>query len=321
MKSFEIVKSSFSSLSKKYQAWVVDESILLEDSEELIIEVTEENGTTYPDSYTFSIDRGFLRDKRPKKIMEEDKSKIIIPLSWFKVQTTNTFAKAQIQQLGVEWYFKLRSELHKDYMKRLSNFLREERLKHVVYPASPDVFRALRLTPFSTVNVVIIGQDPYHNGLADGLAFSSLKELEIPKSLQNIFREIENDIYDGLMLDTDPKLDRWAKQGVLMINTCLTVREGEAGSHAGQGWETFTGEIIHSLYGIKRPIVWLLWGNNAQESFDSVITKYGQVNESHLVLRAAHPSPLSASRGFFGCKHFSRTNRFLQANGLKGIEW
>lgn len=317
-----VLKLSFSDLSKKYQAWVVDEKYIKEN-EEITIEVIEENGTAFPDTYSFTLHSSDYRNRPLKKIPSEgyEESKVILPLSWFEVQTNNEFSKKKIQQLGVEWYFKLRAEFHKDYMKQLSLKLQTERKKHVVYPASPDVFRALRITPFSSVNVVIIGQDPYHNGSADGLAFSSLNPLVIPKSLQNIFKEIENDVYDGLMLEPDPQLDRWSKQGVLLINTCLTVREGDAGSHSDMGWQKFTSTIISRLYEVNRPIVWLLWGNHAQETFDEVITKYGKINERHLVLRAVHPSPLSANRGFFGCKHFSRTNKFLQGNGLRGIEW
>lgn len=319
------ILKSFSELSKKYQAWVVDEE-LIKDNKEITIKVEEENGTAFPSTYIFRLSHNndSFSNRTPIRIPQkgpQEGPKVILPLSWFEVQTNDEFSKKKIQQLGVEWFFKLRGEFHKDYMKELSSRLQIERKKHVIYPASPDVFRALRITPFSTVNVVIIGQDPYHNGSADGLAFSSLNPLTIPKSLQNIFKEIENDVYDGLMLEPDPQLDRWSKQGVLLINTSLTVREGEAGSHSDMGWQRFTGEIISKLYEVNRPIVWLLWGNHAQEAFDEVITKYGKINESHLVLRAVHPSPLSASRGFFGCKHFSRTNKFLQGNGLRGIEW
>jgi uracil-DNA glycosylase len=320
-----IINKSFSDLLKKYQAWVIEES-MLDTVDQLTIKVEEENGTIYSDSYSFTTNRdsisNIITNGKTKKVKDEKGiSKYILPLSLFNVETNNETERKKIQQLGPEWYFKLRGEFHKPYMKKLSFFLKEERSKHVIYPASPDVFRALRITPFSEVNVIAIGQNPYHNGLADGLAFSSLNELVIPKSLQNIFKEIENDVYDGFMLDTNPKLDRWAKQGVLLINTSLTVREGEAESHFNEGWEIFTAEIISRLYEVNRPMIWMLWGKEAQSSFDSVIAKYGKINEAHLVLRAAHPSPLSASRGFFGCRHFSKCNKFLEANGLRGIEW
>jgi uracil-DNA glycosylase len=316
-----IKKTSFYDLSKKYQAWVVNEEDLKE--EKLIIEVREENGTTFPDLCVFAANSDDIRSKSPKKIpskSKEESTKVIIPLSWFKVHADEAVQK-KIQQFGVEWYFKLRGELHKDYMKQLSSFVQAERKQHVVYPASPDVFRALRMTPFSEVNVVVIGQDPYHSGAADGLAFSSLNELVTPPSLRNIFKEIEDDVYNGMMLDQNPKLDRWAKQGILLINTCLTVREGEAGSHTNQGWERFTKQIVTTLFSARRPIVWLLWGNHAKGLWEEVAKEYGQLNDQHLVLSAAHPSPLSASRGFFGCKHFSRTNRFLESKGLRGVEW
>jgi uracil-DNA glycosylase len=316
---------SFYDLLRKYQAWTLYEDVL-DIADTFIFKVEEENGTRYPDIYSFTISRTDIiayRKLTTSKTIKDQTGfkKIILPLSLFKVETNNESANKKIKQLGVEWYFKLRGEFHKQYMKDLSATLQQERLKYVIYPASPDVFRALRITPFSSVNVVAIGQNPYHNGLADGLSFSSLNPLVIPASLQNIFKEIENDVYGGLMLDIDPVLDRWARQGVLLINTSLTVREGDAESHFDIGWETFTSEIISKLYEVNRPIVWLLWGKQAEASFDAIIAKFGKINENHLVLRAAHPSPKSASFGFFGCKHFSKTNKFLEANNLQGITW
>lgn len=312
-------EENFNNLLKKYCAWTIYEDIL-SVAENIEFYVKEENGTHEPDTFRFSITKQEIIAKNPR-IIKDPINKLILPLSWFKVETNDDFSKKRIQQLGIEWFIKLRAEFHKDYMKNLSKTLQKERLEHIIYPASPDVFRALRITPFSTINVVAIGQNPYHNGLADGLAFSSLNEAVIPKSLENIFKEIENDVYNGLMLERDPRLDRWAKQGVLLTNTSLTVREGEAESHFNIGWETFTSEIISALYRTNRPIVWFLWGNQAQQSFDEVMGKYGQINERHLVLRAAHPSPKSVDKGFFGCKHFSRCNKFLESNGLKGISW
>jgi hypothetical protein len=207
-----VKKESFHDLLRKYQAWTLYEDVLgIADEFKFIIE--EENGTAQPDRYIFTYKKSEILRKAPRKIKDQTGfSKLILPLSWATVETNNEGDRKKIQQLGAEWFFKLRAEFHKDYMKELSRSLRKERQEYVIYPASPDVFRALRITPFSTVNVVIIGQNPYHNGLADGLAFSSLNELVIPKSLQNIFKEIETDVYDGLMLDTDPRLDRWSKR-------------------------------------------------------------------------------------------------------------
>lgn len=161
---------------------------------------------------------------------------------------------------------------------------------------------------------------PYHNGLASGLSFSTNNELITPKSLENIFTEIENDVYNGLMLERSPSLERWTKQGVLLLNTILTVRKGLPLSHQNQGWERFTKQIIKSLYEIKKPIVWMLWGKNAQKAFADAISDIGAVNEDQLVLVAAHPSPFSATN-FFGCKHFSKANNFLISRGKGEIVW
>jgi uracil-DNA glycosylase len=315
-----IKNEKFGDLLRKYQAWTIYEDVL-PICDEIIFKVSEENGTPQNDVFTFRIPTAEIIKKAPRYIKDQTGfKKVILPISWFETTCSNPAHHKKILQLGAEWFFKLRDEFRKDYMKNLSSFLQKERATSTIYPSSPDVFRALRITPYSEVNVVILGQDPYHNGLADGLAFSSLNEFKTPKSLENIFKEIEDDIYGGLMLDRDVQLSRWSSQGVLLINTCLTVREGEAFSHNGQGWEQFTGEIIKSLYEVKRPIVWMLWGKAAQESFDNVIAAYGQINDSHLVLRAAHPSPFSASK-FFGCKHFSKCNTFLASKGVNTIAW
>lgn len=317
-----IRKESFNNLVRNRVAWTVYKDVLEHVNEiELIVE--EENGTNDPDTYKFTITKEEII-RKPIRILHEkttDLDKLIAPISWWKIETNVKSAEKKMASMGAEWFFKLRSEFLKDYMKQLSNFVMEERKKYMVYPASADVFRAYKLLPFSEVNVVIIGQDPYHNGTASGLAFSSNNEMIIPKSLQNIFTEIENDIYNGLMLDQNPMLERWVKQGVFLINTSLTVRAGEAGSHSGRGWERFTMETIKSLYEVGRPIVWMLWGKHAQDTFDAAIAAYGQVNDRHLVLRAVHPSPLSASKGFFGCKHFSKANKFLAANNIETVVW
>lgn len=309
---------NFSGLFNKYQAWTIHNAVLHLCSSIQII-VTEDKDSTDSEKvvYTFTISTADIFKRHPRTF----DSKVILPLHWFTVTVTNdSKASKLIERLGIEWYLKLRYEFTQKYMKDLSTFLETERKTHTVYPSAANVFRAFKTIPFSTVKVVILGQDPYHNGYADGLAFSSLSELFIPASLKNIFKEIEDDVYGGLMLNSDPRLDRWATQGVMLLNTCLTVKEHEAFSHQGKGWEDFTSKAIESLYEVKRPIVWMLWGKAAQTSFDKVITKYGQINDQHLVLRAAHPSPFSASQ-FFGCKHFSKCNQFLTSKQLSAIEW
>ena len=176
-----------------------------------------------------------------------------------------------------------------------------------------DIFNALKLTPYEKVKVVILGQDPYHEkGQAEGLCFSVPKGVKTPPSLVNIFKEIKDDLNID---NTSPELSCWAKQGVLLLNTSLTVREGQANSHSGKGWEILTDAIIKKLNDRKQPIVFLLWGANAR-SKAAFIT-----NKNHLVLSAAHPSPLSAYNGFFGCKHFSKANKFLVKNGIEPIDW
>ncbi len=238
---------SFNGLLKKYAAWTLYKDIL-SIADEIRITVEEENGTSSPDEYIFTLRTEEVFKRGFNTISDQTNiKKAILPLSWFKLTIKDNLfnsdkARKLSTALGPEWYFLLRNEFNKDYMKKLSHFLKEERKIVEICPSTPDVFRAMRVTPFSDVKVVILGQDPYHNGLAEGLSFSSIDPLTTPKSLANIFTEIENDIYGGLMLDRDPQLTRWAKQGVLLLNTCLTVRKGVAGSHRNQGWEQFTSE-------------------------------------------------------------------------------
>ena len=183
-----------------------------------------------------------------------------------------------------------------------------------IFPPADDVFNAFHFTPLSEVKVVILGQDPYHgDGQAHGLCFSVNKDIKIPPSLVNIYKELHEDL--GLKIPNNGYLEKWAKQGVLLLNTVLTVRAHQANSHRGIGWESFTDAVIDIVNKQDRPIVYLLWGRPAQ-------TKKRKLdNPNHLVLEAAHPSPLSAHNGFFGCRHFSQTNEFLQSHGEAPIDW
>ena len=213
-----------------------------------------------------------------------------------------------------EWLNAVGDEFHKPYYSKLYKFISEEYSKHVVYPPSEDIFNAFHLTPLDKVKVVIIGQDPYHEpNQAHGLCFSVKPEVDIPPSLVNIYKELHDDC--GCYIPDNGYLVNWAKQGVLMLNTLLTVRAHQAFSHKGQGWEQFTDAIIKAVNMQDRPIVYLLWGKPAQEKASML------KNPKHLILKAPHPSPLSAYRGFFGCKHFSKTNEFLEKNGITPINW
>lgn len=211
------------------------------------------------------------------------------------------------------WANLLKDEFQKPYFKELQNFLEKEYNSHTIYPAMENIFNALNAVKFEDVKVVIIGQDPYHEpNQAHGLAFSVQDGVNLPPSLVNIYKEIEDDLH--IKCEKTGNLMRWAKQGVLLLNTSLTVRRGQANSHRGKGWETFTNKIIELLSQREDPMVFILWGSNAQ-SFESVIGK------QHLILKAPHPSPLSAYRGFFGCKHFSKANKFLEEHGKTPIDW
>lgn len=213
-----------------------------------------------------------------------------------------------------DWLKPLSEEFKKPYYKALYDKIVEEYRTQPVFPPSDDIFNAFNYTPLSEVKCVIIGQDPYHNvGQAHGLCFSVKPEVDIPPSLVNIYKELHDDI--GCDIPKNGYLKKWADQGVLMLNTVLTVRAHQANSHQGIGWEKFTDAAIRILNQQDRPIVYLLWGSPAQK-------KAAQVdNPKHLLLKAPHPSPLSAYRGFFGCKHFSKANRFLIENGLEPIDW
>ena len=211
------------------------------------------------------------------------------------------------------WYNLLKEEFEKPYFTNLQNFLTEERVKYDIYPADDLVFNAINTVPLEKVKVVIIGQDPYHEpNQAHGLSFSVLPPTPPPPSLVNIYKEIEDEF--GIKCEPHGDLTRWARQGVLLLNTTLTVRRAAANSHRGHGWESITEKIISLVSQKSEPVVFLLWGSNAI-SFASKIAKH------HLVLTAPHPSPLSAYRGFFGCGHFKKCNDFLLSQGKEPIDW
>lgn len=214
-----------------------------------------------------------------------------------------------------DWLDYLQDEFKKDYYKELYTFVKSEYGKTVVYPPADDIFNAFHFTTLSRVKVLLLGQDPYHNeNQAHGMSFSVLpSQPEIPPSLQNIYKELNEDC--GCYIPNNGYLKKWADQGVLLLNTVLTVRAHQANSHQGQGWEKFTDAVINAVNAQDRPIVYLLWGRPAQGKIPML------TNPKHLILKAPHPSPLSAYRGFFGCKHFSQANEFLEANGVKPIDW
>ena len=213
-----------------------------------------------------------------------------------------------------DWLLAVNAEFKKPYYADLYKFVKEEYSKVAVYPPSDEIFSALHLTPLSKVKVVIIGQDPYHNvGQAHGLCFSVRPEVDIPPSLVNIYKELQSDL--GCKIPNNGYLVKWAEQGVLLLNTVLTVRAHQANSHQGKGWEQFTDAIIRAVNAEDRPIAYLLWGRPAQSKMSMLD------NPKHKVFTAPHPSPLSAHRGFFGCKHFSQANAFLEENGLTPIDW
>ena len=218
---------------------------------------------------------------------------------------------------GNVWDEVLAGEFEKEYYLRLRDFLKEEYFhqnNYDIYPSMYDIFNSMKATPYDRVKVVLLGQDPYHGaGQAHGMCFSVPKGVKPPPSLQNIFRELDDDL--GCGIPDHGCLESWAAQGVLLLNTVLTVRAGQAGSHRDKGWEIFTDTVIRKLNERKQPTVFLLWGANAR-SKKKLIT-----NAQHLILEAAHPSPLSSWNGFFGCRHFSKTNAFLEENGIEPVDW
>lgn len=216
--------------------------------------------------------------------------------------------------IGNDWDIVLKEEFEKDYYQKLRVFLKDEYANQTIYPNMYDIYNALRYCAREDVKVVILGQDPYHGaGQAHGLCFSVQKGITPPPSLKNIYKELQADL--GCSIPNHGELTKWAKQGVLMLNTALTVREGKPNSHANKGWEILTDRIISMVNEKKDPVVFLLWGRNAQNK-EKLIT-----NKHHLILKSAHPSPLSAYNGFFGCKHFSKCNAFLKEHNLAEIDW
>ena len=213
-----------------------------------------------------------------------------------------------------DWLQPLTPEFRKPYYAKLYKTIKEEYSTRQIFPPADEIFTAFELTPLADVKVVIIGQDPYHgDGQAHGLCFSVKPDVEIPPSLVNIYKELNSDL--GCYIPNHGYLTKWAKQGVLLLNTVLTVRAHQANSHREIGWEEFTDAAIRILNEQNRPIVYLLWGKPAQ------MKKSMLNNPKHLILEAPHPSPLSAYRGFFGCQHFSKTNEFLKENGLEPVDW
>ena len=214
-----------------------------------------------------------------------------------------------------DWLDALKGEFSKPYYKKLFETVNQEYRTHRVYPPADDIFNAMHFTPLDKVKVLILGQDPYHNvNQAHGLSFSVLpSQKDIPPSLQNIYKELHDDL--GCDIPNNGYLKKWADQGVLLLNTVLTVRAHQANSHQGHGWEKFTDAIIEAVNEQDRPIVYMLWGRPAQSKIPML------TNPKHLILTAPHPSPLSAYRGFFGCKHFSQANEFLKKHGVEPIDW
>lgn len=214
-----------------------------------------------------------------------------------------------------DWLLPIQKEFAKPYYKELYAFVKNEYASHVIYPPSEDIFNAFHFTPLSKVKILLLGQDPYHNvNQAHGLSFSVLpQQKEIPPSLQNIYKELHDDV--GFHIPNHGYLKKWADQGVLLLNTVLTVRAHQANSHQGHGWEKFTDAVIQAVNEQDRPVVYFLWGKPAQSKIPML------TNPKHLILTAPHPSPLSAYRGFFGCKHFSKANEFLIENGEEPIDW
>lgn len=217
-------------------------------------------------------------------------------------------------KIDESWKEQLKGEFEKDYFKQLTDFIRLEYQQRQIFPPGRDIFNAFSHCPFDKVKVVILGQDPYHEpGQAHGLCFSVKEGTQTPPSLVNIYKEIASDL--GKPIPRSGDLTRWADQGILLLNATLTVRAHQAGSHQNKGWETFTDAVIHRLAEQKQQLVYILWGSYAQRKGAFINTS------TNLVLKSAHPSPLSSYRGFFGCKHFSKTNDYLIATGQSPIEW
>lgn len=214
----------------------------------------------------------------------------------------------------MEWMELIRNESKKDYFKNIGEFVKKDSKEHKIFPPRKDIFKAFDSCPYEETKVIILGQDPYHGpGQAHGLSFSVPDDVDIPPSLKNIFKELKSDL--GIEIPANGSLTGWAAQGILLLNTSLTVRQGQAGSHSSIGWQTFTDQVIEFLASNKEPLVFILWGAHARAKKKLI------KNESHLILESAHPSPLSAYNGFFGSKPFSQTNEFLIRQDLAPINW
>lgn len=215
---------------------------------------------------------------------------------------------------GNDWDEVLKGEFDKEYYQVLRGFLKHEYANDIIYPSMYDIFNAFKATPYSKVKVVIIGQDPYHQpNQAHGMCFSVKKGIPIPASLKNIYKELIDDV--GIRMPNNGYLMKWAEQGILLLNTVLTVRKGKPLSHKGYGWEFFTDHVLEKLNEKNEPIIFLLWGTPARKKAMKI------TNPIHVKLYSAHPSPLSAYHGFFGCKHFSKTNEYLTSFGKEPIDW
>jgi len=246
--------------------------------------------------------------------------KVFLRCEDWSIKCKNLMDQKRINLLGYEWYTVLYSEFKSAYMQELGGKVANLRKRTIVYPENDQIFNAYKLTPYSNVKVVIIGQDPYHDGSAHGLAFS-IKEgqIKVPPSLKNILKEVEDDYGDGFYLHAKTNLEHWAKQGVFLINTVLTVEKGHPASHSKIGWQQFTKSTIKHLLNrpsnTHKPMVFILWGKHAQK-FEEMID-----HNKHLVLKAAHPSPFSAHKGFLGSKPFTKCNEFLELNNQNPIVW
>lgn len=219
-----------------------------------------------------------------------------------------------ISQIDTQWLVHVKEEMGKEYFQKLMDYVEEERENYIIFPPENLMFNAFHLTPWDSVKVVIIGQDPYHGeGQSHGLCFSVPKGIRKPPSLQNVFKELKDDI--GMEIPSHGNLESWAKQGVLLLNACFTVRKQTPTSHQNKGWEIFTDAVIRKISEEKKNVVFMLWGKFAQQ-------KIGLINQDkHLILNAVHPSPMSVYRGFFGCKHFSKANSYLRSHFVNPIDW
>lgn len=216
--------------------------------------------------------------------------------------------------INKDWKEKLSKEFSSDYFKKISDRYDKDKKDNVIFPSEENIFAAFNYTPYEDVKVVIIGQDPYHGeGEAHGLCFSVNKDIKIPPSLKNIYKELQDDL--NCYIPNNGYLEKWAREGVLLLNNSLTVIKDKANSHSKIGWDKFTDDVIRLVNEKNTPVVFILWGNFAKTKKELI------TNPKHLVLEGAHPSPLSAYHGFFGCKHFSKTNEFLKKKGLKEIDW